>query len=240
MRIDRRHKPIVCPTGRFLQGAVVLLPGSVPAGVRQRDAAGVRGATGRGAAKRQPPADSGAVGPRGSGRIDDRPEGAWSRDSARPAVCISHHVASARIHGGGGAFAGARGGREHGHFQPVERRAARLAAGGAGTGAAGDAQQSGRLGDVDRAVGRPHGRSAKLARVWRIRATARQCRELLGIDGIAKQPRYLAGPLRRQRLGRSSRPPGLGRILSGSGRWPGDRPRVHYGGRSRRHSLRRH
>ena len=99
------------------------------------------------------------------------------------------------------------------------------------------------VGHVERPLGRSHRRSAVVAHLRRIRATARSRRRLLGADGIAEQPQYLAGPLRRRRVGRSARPAGIGRILPGAGRRaprsagcsrpPTDRRR----GAARRHQL---
>ena len=70
------------------------------------------------------------------------------------------------------------------------------------TRAAGDAVQSGRVGDVDRSLGRPHRRPPVLAHLRRVRAAARPRRRLLGVDGVAEQPQHLAGPLRGRRAGR--------------------------------------
>ena len=98
-------------------------------------------------------------------------------------------AASPAFHRRRRAFAGARCRSQHRDLQPVERRAALLAAGGARPRATGDAHQSGRL----RGCGPGGGTAAPTVReAGSPMANSSNCatrRELLGIDGIAKQPR---------------------------------------------------
>ena len=81
---------------------------------------------------------------------------------------------------------------------------------------------------------------SSLAHLRRIRTVARSRRRVLRADGVAKQPQHLADPIRGRRVGRSPWTAGVGRVLSGAGREPGDRPDIHDRRRPRGDTLRRH
>ena len=70
------------------------------------------------------------------------PKEHWHVILAGPALRAAHHGCETRLHRRRHPVAGARHRSQHGDLQPVERRAARLAAGRAQTRATGDAHQS--------------------------------------------------------------------------------------------------
>ena len=87
-------------------------------------------------------------------------------------TCATHcatMAAQARLHRRRHPVVGPRHRRQYRDIQPVERRAARLAACRARTRATGDALESGRLGDVDRPVGRPCGPGSRYGEFEQLR-----------------------------------------------------------------------
>ncbi len=92
-------------------------------------------------------------------------------------------------------------------------------------------------------LGRPDRRSASLAHLRRVRAAARS-RRAASRRMMATQSSISTWQVRVDGdgapVGRSARPPGLGRLLRGAGRRRRDRPRLHDRRGSRRHRRRRH
>ena len=126
--------------------------------------------------------------------IDHRAQGALARDSSRPALRTAHHGREPGFHRRRHPVAGPRHRRQHRDLQPVERRAARLAAGRGQTRTTGDALRSGRSRDVERPLdGRTDGPRSWLTygEFEQLRDHAEGFSELMASQSSLE---YLAGP----------------------------------------------
>ena len=173
-----------------------------------------------------PPRGSWARCSRSSGRCGTRARERCSDAAAGRAPRAAAASARPALHDVRRPVAGARHRRQHRDLQLVARGPVLPAPRRVPARAARDPVRPRPVGKLDGPVGRG-GRPAGLAHVRRVRGAARRCYGLRDPDGLAVQPRELAGLRRRRRLGIRQRAAGVGRVLPGTRRATSHRTPVH-------------